>query len=174
MAFPDHASGPSVSSLTGVVVKSVEEQLISAIAACEEDVRRGAEDLARLKDALRSLRKQKPILQAGSLSPPVAFRSRGSTTRKAPKRIYRDRKGSAASIIRSFVLRELREGGHPLTRSEIFDRLTRAGITIDAKEPIQRIAKVMWSSPEFVNVGDGYWLAGEPAPTSPAGTGESE
>jgi hypothetical protein len=44
--------------------------------------------------------------------------------------------------------------------------LTRTGIEIDAKVPIKRIAKVMWSSNEFVNVGDGYWLAGEPIPES--------
>jgi hypothetical protein len=42
--------------------------------------------------------------------------------------------------------------------------LTRAGIEIDAKVPIKRVAKVMWSSEEFVNVGDGYWIAGEPIP----------
>lgn len=168
------SSHRSVSASTGFAVKTVEEQLIAAIAACEEDVRRGAEDLARLKDALRSLRRQKPTSHFAGPVPHVTVQSRGSQPRKAPKRGYRDRKGSAASIIRSFVVSELRESGHPLTRSEIFDRLTRAGITIDAKEPIQRIAKVMWSSPEFVNVGDGYWLAGEPIPTAPDGTNSSE
>jgi hypothetical protein len=84
--------------------------------------------------------------------------------RKPPKRIYKEREGSAAAIIRSFVRRELKEAGHPLTRSEILDRLTHAGIEIDAKVPIKRVAKVMWSSAEFVNVGDGYWIAGEPIP----------
>jgi hypothetical protein len=149
-----------------MAVKKVEEELVAAIAACEDDVRRGVEDLARLKDALRSLRRQKPVSQPVRQTPQVSMRSRGSTPRTAPTRIYKEREGSAASIIRSFVRRELKEAGHPLTRSEILDRLTRAGIEIDAKVPIKRIAKVMWSSPEFVNVGDGYWVAGEPIPDS--------
>lgn len=157
----------SISAVTGMAIKKVEEELIAAIAACEDDVRRGEEDLARLKDALRSLRRQKPFSEAARQTPQVSMRSRGSISRKAPTRIYKEREGSAASIIRSFVRRELREAGHPLTRSEILDRLVRAGIEIDAKVPIKRIAKVMWSSPEFVNVGDGYWVTGEPIPDSP-------
>jgi len=155
----------TISAATGMAVKRVEEELIAAIAACEDDVRRGVEDLARLKDALRSLRRQKPVSQPPK-TPQVREGSRGSTPRKPPTRNYKERRGSAASIIRSFVRRELKEAGHPLTRSEILERLTRAGIEIDAKVPIKRIAKVMWSSPEFVNVGDGYWIAGEPIPNS--------
>jgi hypothetical protein len=147
-----------------MAVKKVEEELIAAITVCEDDVRRGVEDLARLKDALRSLRRQRPVSQLAKQTPQVA--SRGSTPRKPPTRPYKEREGSAASIIRSFVRNELREAGHPLTRSEILDRLTRAGIKIDAKVPIKRIAKVMWNSREFVNVGDGYWAAGEPIPDS--------
>lgn len=153
-----------ISVATGVAVKKVEEELIAAITVCEDDVRRGVEDLARLKDALRSLRRQRPVSQPAKQTPQVA--SRGTAPRKPPTRPYKEREGSAASIIRSFVRRELNEVGHPLTRSEILERLTRAGITIDAKVPIKRIAKVMWSSPEFVNVGDGYWFAGEPIPDS--------
>jgi hypothetical protein len=155
-----------ISAATGIAIKQVEEQLIAAIAACEDDVRRGVEDLARLKDALRSLRRQKPVARPTGQTPQVEERLRGSTPRKPPPRAYKEREGSAASIIRSFVRRELKEAGHPLTRSEILDRLTRAGIKINARVPIKRIAKVMWSSPEFVNVGDGYWLAGEPIPHS--------
>lgn len=159
-------SADPISAATGIAVKKVEEQLIAAIATCEDDVRRGAEDLARLKDALRSLRRQKTISLPIRQAPPAGERSRGTTPRKPPTRPYKEREGSAASIIRSFVRRELNEVGHPLTRSEILERLTRAGITIDAKMPIKRIAKVMWSSPEFVNVGDGYWFAEEPIPDS--------
>jgi hypothetical protein len=151
-------------------LKNIEEQLMAAIAVCEDDVRRGTANLARLKDALRALRRQKPISFPARPTPQVAIQSRGSTPRKAPTRIYKEREGSAASIIRAFVRHELKAAGHPLTRSEILDRLTRAGIKVDAKEPIKRIAKVMWSSPEFVNVGDGYWVAGEPIPDSRGGT----
>ena len=154
----------SLSVTTGAAVKQVEEELLRAIAACKEDVRRGVEDLARLEDALRSLRKQKPVQQLTWQAEQPEHRSRGSTPRKPPTRRYKERDGSAASVIRSFVRRELKEAGHPLTRSEIMDRLNRAGIEIDAKVPIKRVAKVMWSSPDFVNVGDGYWIAGEPIP----------
>lgn len=157
-------SGHSISATTGVAVKKVEEQLIAAIAACEDDVRRGVEDLARLKEALRSLRRQKPASQSAKEKPKSKDSSLVTKPRKPTARIYEEREGSAASIIRSFVRRELREAGHPLTRSEVLERLNRAGIKIDAKVPIKRIAKVMWSSPEFVNVGDGYWFAGEPIP----------
>lgn len=155
----------STSVATGAAVKQVEEELIRAIAACEEDVRRGVEDLARLEDALRSLRRQKPARQPTWQIRQLEQRSRAAP-RKPPTRRYKERAGSAASVIRSFVRRELKEAGHPLTRSEIMDRLNRAGIEIDAKVPIKRIAKVMWSSPEFVNLGDGYWIAGEPVPNS--------
>jgi len=158
-----------IAEATGMAVKKVEEQLVAAIAACEDDVRRGTTDLARLKDALRSLRKQKPAYQPIRQALQAGERSRGSTPRKPPRRPYKEREGSAASIIRSFVRHELKEAGHPLTRSEILDRLTRAGIEIDAKVPIKRVAKVMWSSPEFVNVGDGYWIAGEPMPVPGSG-----
>jgi hypothetical protein len=154
----------SISAATGLAVKKVEEQLMASIAACEDDVRRGVEDLARLKDALRSLRRQTPASHPFRQAPQAGKQSRGSTPRKAPTRPYKEREGSAASIIRSFVRRELEEAGHPLTRSEIFARMNDAGIKIDAKAPIKRIAKVMWSSPEFVNVGDGYWIAGMPIP----------
>lgn len=154
-------------------MKKVEEELLAAIATCEADVRRGVQDLTRLKDALRSLRRQKPVPQPFGQPPDSREeRSRGSMPRKPPKRKYKEREGSAAAIIRSFVRTELLEAGHPLTRSEILDRMTRAGIEIDAKVPIKRIAKVMWSSKEFVNVGDGYWIAGEPIPDAIAGTSE--
>lgn len=162
----------SVSAATGMAVKKVEEELLAAIATCEADVRRGVDDLTRLKDALRSLRRQKAVPQPTGQPPDSGERSRGTLRRKPPKRIYKEREGSAAAIIRSFVRRELMEAGHPLTRSEILDRMTRAGIEVDSKVPIKRIAKVMWSSAEFINVGDGYWLSGEPIPD--AGTGTSE
>jgi hypothetical protein len=164
--YGDTASVSSISVSTGVTIKKVEEQLIAAIAACEDDVRRGAEDLARLKEALRSLRRQKHVPHFTRQVSQSKERARISRPRKPAVRIYKEREGSAASVIRSFVRRELKEAGHPLTRSEILDRLTHAGIEIDAKVPIKRIAKVMWSSPEFVNVGDGYWIAGEPIPDS--------
>lgn len=159
-----------VSTSTGNAIKKVEERLIAAIAACEDDVRRGIEDLARLKEALRILRRQKPVAQFTKKEiPKLNETRRAPQPRKSSGRIYKEREGSAASIIRSFVRRELKEAGHPLTRSEILERLTRAGIEIDAKVPIKRIAKVMWSSPEFVNVGDGYWVAGEPIPDPQGG-----
>jgi hypothetical protein len=153
-----------------MAIKKVEEELIAAIGACEDDVRRGVEDLARLKDALRSLQRQRPASQPTRQTPEAVMRSRGSRPRKPPARMYKQREGSDASIIRSFVLRELKDAGHPLTRSEILDRLARAGIQIKAKVPIKRIAKVMWSSAEFVNVGDGYWVAGEPITDSRDGS----
>jgi hypothetical protein len=159
----------ATSVATRAAVKKAEQHLIVAIAACEDDVRRGVEDLARLKEALRLLRRQKPVAQFTKQTPQIKEPSRVSRPRKSPPRTYTEREGSAASIIRSFVRRELREAGHPLTRSEILERLNDAGIKIDAKVPIKRIAKVMWSSPEFVNVGDGYWLAGEPIPDSQNG-----
>lgn len=156
----------SVSASTGIAIKKVEEQLIVAIAVCEDDIRQGVEDLARLKEALRLLRRQKPASQFTKQTPQLGEPTRPLRPRKSPGRIYKEREGSAASIIRSFVRRELRETGHPLTRSEILERLDRADIKIDAKVPIKRIAKVMWSSPEFVSVGDGYWFAGESIPDS--------
>ncbi|MBZ9696463.1 MULTISPECIES: hypothetical protein [unclassified Mesorhizobium] len=160
-------SSGSVSASTGLAVKKVEEQLIAAIAACEDDIRQGVEDLARLKEALRLLRRQKPVSQFTKQTPQLGEPARPPRPRKSRGRIYKEREGSAASIIRSFVRRELTETGHPLTRSEILERLDRASIKIDAKVPVKRIAKVMWSSPEFVSVGDGYWFAGEPIPDSP-------
>jgi hypothetical protein len=158
------ARADSLAVSTGAAVKQVEEELLRAIAACKEDVRRGVEDLARLENALRSLRSQNPVQQPTRQTGQTEQRSRGSTPRKPPTRRYKERVGSAASVIRSFVRRELKDAGHPLTRSEIMDRLNRAGIEIDAKVPIKRVAKVMWSSADFVNVGDGYWIAGEPIP----------
>jgi hypothetical protein len=74
-------------------------------------------------------------------------------------------RGSAASIIRSFVRQELRNAARPLNRMEILQRLERGGIKIDSKVPAKRIGKVMWSCAEFQNVGDGYWFAGEPIPS---------
>jgi hypothetical protein len=155
--------GP-ISIATGTAVKKVENELIAAIAACENDVRRGLDDLTRLKEALRSLRRQK------QLPHPNTQRKRSERAvrpaRAETSTSVRQREGSAASIIRSFVTRELRRAGHPLTRAEILERLNHAGIKIEAKVPIKRIAKVMWSSEAFVHVGDGYWFAGEPIPES--------
>ncbi|RWM07955.1 hypothetical protein [Mesorhizobium sp.] len=163
-------SGGSVSASTGIAIKQVEEQLIAAIAACEDDIRHGVEDLARLKEALRLLRRQKPVSRFTKQTPQLDGPARPPRQRKSTARVYKEREGSAASIIRSFVRRELREAGHPLTRSEVLERLNHAGVKIDAKVPIKRVAKVMWSSPEFVNVGDGYWFAGEPIPDPQGGT----
>lgn len=159
----------SVSVSTGVAVRQLEEQLISAIATCEEDLRRGADDLARLKDALRSLRRQRqsglrPAVQRSEHVRTVSENKRAPTARTS-----REREGSAANQIRAFARLALRRAGRPLTRVEILERMEEAGIKIEAKVPVKRIAKVMWSSPEFVNVGDGYWFVGEPVPLSPHG-----
>lgn len=156
--------GDSASAKTSGAVRKVEAELIAAIAACEEDVRLAVENLARLKEALRLLRTQKPISQLTKQTTLLGEISRPSVSKRSVSRINREREGSAASIIRSFVRGELRKAGHPLTRSEILERMTKAGVEIDAKAPLKRIAKVMWSSNEFVNVGDGYWFAGEPIP----------
>lgn len=164
MAKIAETASDSASERTNGAVRKVEAELIAAIAACEEDIRLAVENLARLKEALRLLRTQRPISQLTKQTTLRGETSRRSVSRRSISRINRERKGSAASIIRSFVRRELREAGHPLTRSEILERMTRAGIEIDAKVPLKRIAKVMWSSNEFVNVGDGYWFAGEPIP----------
>jgi hypothetical protein len=161
----------SISSTTGIALRKVEQELVTAIEACEAEVRRGFEHLSRLKNALRSLRRPEPLPQLKNTSQ-VGHASRGHELRKPPPRRHRERDGSAAAVIRSFVRRELIESGHPLTRAEILDRMTRAGIEIDAKVPIKRIAKVMWSSKEFVNVGDGYWLAEEPIPASDHGSAD--
>lgn len=156
----------SISIATGVAVKRVEDELIAAIAACENDVRRGMEDLTRLKEALRSLRRRKPLPHPNTQQKQFEGALRPARAETSTSRTPREREGSAASIIRTFVSRELRRAGRPLTRGEILERLNHAGIKIEAKVPIKRIAKVMWSTDAFVHVGDGYWFAGEPIPDS--------
>jgi hypothetical protein len=159
----EHHNGP-IATATGTALRDVEEQLISAIASCEADVRRGAEDLARLKDALRSLRRERR--GTVSVAPSKSGFSRQKTRERSNQTGGREREGSAASAIRSFVREVLWREGRRLNRAEILELMNQAGIKIQAKVPIKRIAKVMWSSKEFVNVGDGYWIAGERIPNS--------
>jgi len=130
----------------------MEEQLIAEIARCEQDIRRGSEDLARLKEALRSLRRQKP-----STDEPSGMDEANQSHRA---------RGNAASTIRSFVRKELRSAGRPLNRVEILERMEGAGIKIESKVPVKRIGKVLWNCREFQHVGDGYWFAGETIPLS--------
>ena len=150
----------AVSDGTKQALRRVEEQLIAEIARCEQDMRRGAEDLARLKDALRSLRRKK---RADDDAPPpeavpgVRRRADRSMTSRSSK--------SAAGTIRNFVRKELRAAGRPLNRVEILERLNAAGIKIESKVPAKRIGKVLWSCDEFQHVGDGYWFAGESIPS---------
>lgn len=147
-----------VSSTTSATVQQIEQHLIEAIARCESELRRGAEDLARLKDALQRIRQ--PKRPTGGLR-----KTEPDTTPRRPGNIAgSERAGSAASIIRSFVRSELRKAGRPLNRTEILERLLAAGIPIDSKAPLKRVAKVMWMASDFENVGDGYWFADEPLP----------
>ncbi|MGN6304196.1 MAG: hypothetical protein ACTHNH_05230 [Mesorhizobium sp.] len=153
--------------MTGVTVQNMEEQLISAIAACEREVRRGEADLARLKDALRALRRQKTAPSQpknGRIAKPL----NNLEEKRSDGEIEGVHENSAASIIRKFARQALKEAGRPLNRAEIWDLLRQAGISIDSKVPIKRIAKVMWSSDEFQNVGDGYWFSGKPIPNPSA------
>lgn len=151
----------ALSDGTGQALRRVEEQLIAEIARCEQDLRRGAEDLARLKDALRSLRKKRRADDDAEL-PEVDAQVR----RKADRSMSNRSRSSAAGTIRAFVRRELRAAGRPLNRVEILDRLEAAGIKLDSKVPAKRIGKVLWSCDEFQHVGDGYWFAGESIPPS--------
>ena len=149
----------AVSGSTNRALRRVEEQLIAEIAQCEQDLRRGTEDLARLKDALRSLRKKR---SAETDAPTAEIEPQ--VRRKADRSMSARSRSSAAGTIRTFVRKELRAAGRPLNRVEILDRLEAAGIKLGSKVPAKRIGKVLWSCDEFQHVGDGYWFAGESIP----------
>jgi hypothetical protein len=134
----------------------MEADLIAAIAACESDLQRGEDNLVRMKAALRSLQRERRAAESEEANP-NGQRKRGAKT---------SRSVSDAKVIRSFAREELRKVGHPLNRAEIAERLANSGIAISAKVPLDRVAKVMWLAKEFQNVGDGYWFAGEPVPSS--------
>ncbi len=144
---------------TKLALRRVEEQLVAEIAVCEQEVRHATEDLARLRAALRSLRKDGRSSRSGAPSE-KATQAKQKLGRSKPERSGE----SAARTIRTFVREELKRAGRPLNRTEILNRLNSAGIEIDSKVPARRIGRVLWSSDEFQNVGDGYWFAGETIP----------
>lgn len=157
------APAASVADAAGLLVRELEDRLILAIKACEADIEKASIDLQRMKTALISLQQGAENL-TGDIRPQRKTPLQRSIPQRLETGVPRDLLGSAASTIRAFVRAELRKAGHPLNRSEILDRLIKEGVSIDVAVPIKRIAKVMWSSPEFVNGGDGYWFAGEPIP----------
>jgi hypothetical protein len=162
-------SSGSIADAARLAIREVEELLIVAIQACETDIQRASTDLERMKTALKLLQRDVQTPKSGDRIT-VKTPLKKPIVRRAAEELPRDLSGSAASIIRAFVRVELRKAGHPLNRSEILERLNKEGVSIDVAAPIKRIAKVMWSSPEFVNSGDGYWFAGEPLPRRPEKT----
>jgi len=163
---PDATAAYSVAYSTHEAMKAIEDSLIEAIASCEKDLREATENLNSLKRALHVLRQGRnastpsgrPRSEDNAAHPPRERRIRG-------RRKYRERVGSDASTIRTFALDEIRRAGTPLGRSEILHRMEEAGIRLKAADPLKRIAKTLWMSPEFTHVGDGYWISGEPIPS---------
>lgn len=76
----------------------------------------------------------------------------------------RRRAHSDATLIREAAKDALKREGRPLSRARIRDELTRNGVSLNSKNPLKRIGKVMWQAEEFRHVADGYWFSDIPVP----------
>lgn len=68
------------------------------------------------------------------------------------------RKGSLAAELRDMAIAELKRARRPLTRSQILEKVSDYGITIDKADPAKFLSRVLWRAPELVNDGNGYRL----------------
>ncbi|NTI16098.1 keratin [Agrobacterium rhizogenes] len=64
--------------------------------------------------------------------------------------------------VRQQAYRILKDQGHPLSRNEIFERLTALGVQIDHPTPAIRVGRILTDTEEFEYRDNGYWIAGEP------------
>ena len=75
-----------------------------------------------------------------------------------PARKASQRKGSLSAVLREIAISELKRSGRPLTRSQILEKVSSYGVTIDKADPAKFLSRVLWRSPELVNDGNGYRL----------------
>ena len=58
----------------------------------------------------------------------------------------------------------LRMEGRPLSRGDLFRRLSGAGVRMPGKDPIRNFGTIIWRSGRFDNVAGGYWPKGDRRP----------
>ena len=65
------------------------------------------------------------------------------------------------------VLELLKTEGHPLTRTEIVQKLRRQGVRVSGEDPQRNVAAVLWRVRGRIGnlKGHGYWPVGEPCPS---------
>lgn len=78
-------------------------------------------------------------------------------------------KNPSRESVASESLRLIREAGHPLPRTELFNALRDSGTVIEGKDPEMVLSTMLWRSEnEIARIkGHGYWPADEPY--APAG-----
>lgn len=127
----------------------------------EKILRSVSEILAQLKRARSAIKISEQDQEYVELCSDVS----DSRSKPVPAKRRRKRANSDAFVVRDFAKSALKEAGRPLKRSELLDRLTKAGIVLNSDKPLKRIGKIMWDAKdEFTNHGEGYWFAGESFP----------
>lgn len=142
-------------SLDGATFSETIEKAIQINAAEIAQLRAKMNELEARDEQLRRLASLGHQYENGSNSIPDSF---------GKKR--RERRSSMAWKIRREVFLILKRVNRPLNRTELLRELQKAGVVLQAQDPLAVITKIMWNTAEFISTGDGYWLAGEPLPSA--------
>lgn len=68
--------------------------------------------------------------------------------------------------VADLALAMIRDAGHPLSRTELYDGLTANGLKLEGKDPLMVFSTMLWRERDRVTRirGHGYWPADQPYP----------
>jgi hypothetical protein len=75
-------------------------------------------------------------------------------------------KNPPRELVAATAVEYIRLAGRPLSRAELFERLTLDGVIIRGKDPEMVLSTMLWRSKDIIQrlPGGGYWPAGEQTP----------
>lgn len=121
--------------------------------------------LARRKELIAELRDLDQFLQtAERFGPDVSESKAFEASLEKIRGAWRE--APRPSDLVEATIQILRVEGRPLSRGDLFRRLSGAGVQMPGRDAIRNYGTIIWRSGRFDNVGGGYWPKGEKRPES--------
>lgn len=152
------------------VIHSLSDEARKIAKQVAEQIARTEQQIDAMQVSLSALRRaHSSLLTAGGAKArdqekSVELAAQGSIPPK--RKTYKRRTTSRSAKAREIIARSLEEAQKPLNRSELLERLNKAGIEMPGENPGVKVSKILWNARDrFKNVGPGYWFTDKPLPT---------